>query len=767
MTGKETDENTTMTDVSDSPKKPPTDPSDDTSTKATEENDSDTANGATGSSDEGKEDGDAETTNDEDSTEKDTRTQEEKDDEAREKEEAEKRRIEELTIKYKDWPWERIKEYGEHDVLFGRGGGTNHHKGNKRYRKMVEDRKVRYVNCKRLDKPLVALEIIKEWRNQFPPGRFLKFDEKKNEYNDVGDKKAREKTSQALREKAPQIRKQQEDEKHEGDGADDKATGKERKKKPGKPAKVERNHSLGTEVMNEGEDRGIDPGFAWVDGATSNRGAVLPPGGNAGIAHGQPGITNPPDYYGNTSVGEPTRQFSNGSFSGYQFPPGREFSLGSFGSHGGYGAFGPPFRQGSYGSIGSFSGPGGPTHRRSGSWSDAAPPTPHDGFTRQRSGSWNAPPVSREHSLSGFPLPHTNLDEPLFQQTGYGNPSMPPGQFQGSHYLPPPPPPRPPPQPFSHSPGRHIVRLPSDTSIGTIGSPAQGPHRKVATQSQSGTPTPPYDPSDWSRSAGQYPPGRDGGPYNQFNTQPQPGFGTDTNSQRSHPLQNGQVARPAMIKRDTSNQNETYETKRSLKKAALNRDQSATSNRLKQRYIPQVLDMQSLQNQTEGIKLNSPSSDEADRKPPAKSKPTPLKQSDRKATVDIVNEMFLTDTLPSDLPPDTSSSDTRRARPMPLSQSDRQGTATVVREMFVSGELPNELPPPPSEEEVEVDIQTSSDSFVPYRNINDDLQPQLSYLPRPGNLSSVDRLTTTDGLLISDALNDFSDDNCDEDPLPM
>lgn len=530
---------------------------------------------------------------------------------------------------------------------------------------------------------------------------------------------------------------------------------------------MERNHSLGTEVMNEGEDRGIDPGFAWVDGATSNRGAVLPPGGNAGIAHGQPGITNPPDYYGNTSVGEPTRQFSNGSFSGYQFPPGREFSLGSFGSHGGYGAFGPPFRQGSYGSIGSFSGPGGPTHRRSGSWSDAAPPTPHDGFTRQRSGSWNAPPVSREHSLSGFPLPHTNLDEPLFQQTGYGNPSMPPGQFQGSHYLPPPPPPRPPPQPFSHSPGRHIVRLPSDTSIGTIGSPAQGPHRKVATQSQSGTPTPPYDPSDWSRSAGQYPPGRDGGPYNQFNTQPQPGFGTDTNSQRSHPLQNGQVARPAMIKRDTSNQNETYETKRSLKKAALNRDQSATSNRLKQRYIPQVLDMQSLQNQTEGIKLNSPSSDEADRKPPAKSKPTPLKQSDRKATVDIVNEMFLTDTLPSDLPPDTSSSDTRRARPMPLSQSDRQGTATVVREMFVSGELPNELPPPPSEEEVEVDIQTSSDSFVPYRNINDDLQPQLSYLPRPGNLSSVDRLTTTDGLLISDALNDFSDDNCDEDPLPM
>jgi len=49
-------------------------------------------------------------------------------------------------------------------------------KGNKRYRKMVEDRKLEYVNSKRLDKPLVALEIIRLWRAQDPPGRFLKLD---------------------------------------------------------------------------------------------------------------------------------------------------------------------------------------------------------------------------------------------------------------------------------------------------------------------------------------------------------------------------------------------------------------------------------------------------------------------------------------------------------------------------------------------------------------------------------------------------------------
>ena len=80
---------------------------------------------------------------------------------------------------------------------------------------MVEKRKVDYVNSKRLDKPLVALDIIAQWRKQTPPGRFLKFDDKTELWNDVGDKKAREKTSQALREKAPLLRKQQEEQRKE------------------------------------------------------------------------------------------------------------------------------------------------------------------------------------------------------------------------------------------------------------------------------------------------------------------------------------------------------------------------------------------------------------------------------------------------------------------------------------------------------------------------------------------------------------------------
>lgn len=85
---------------------------------------------------------------------------------------------------------------------------------------MVEDRKINYVNSKRLDKPLVALEIIREWRGQDPPGRFLKLDERTGLWHDVGDKKAREKTSQALREKAPLIRKQLEEENDVNSGSE-------------------------------------------------------------------------------------------------------------------------------------------------------------------------------------------------------------------------------------------------------------------------------------------------------------------------------------------------------------------------------------------------------------------------------------------------------------------------------------------------------------------------------------------------------------------
>ena len=99
------------------------------------------------------------------------------------------------------YPLTNISEPTNNDCLFGRGGGTNHHPGNKKFRELVDKRKDEYKAAKKSDKAIVAMEIITNWRAQSPPGRFLKLEENTKLYNDVGDDKAREKTSQALREK--------------------------------------------------------------------------------------------------------------------------------------------------------------------------------------------------------------------------------------------------------------------------------------------------------------------------------------------------------------------------------------------------------------------------------------------------------------------------------------------------------------------------------------------------------------------------------------
>ena len=69
----------------------------------------------------------------------------------------------------------------------------------------MNDVKLPYVNCPKREKPLIARRIVEAVRNQTPPGRFLSKDSK-GMWNDIGDGRAREKTSQALREGAPVIR---------------------------------------------------------------------------------------------------------------------------------------------------------------------------------------------------------------------------------------------------------------------------------------------------------------------------------------------------------------------------------------------------------------------------------------------------------------------------------------------------------------------------------------------------------------------------------
>jgi hypothetical protein len=95
----------------------------------------------------------------------------------------------------------------ENDVLCGRGGSINSHPGNERFRDLVERRKRVYLTARfKREKRLIANSIVSEIRALNPSGRFLTRDSKTGFWCDIGDEKARDKTSQALRENAPSIR---------------------------------------------------------------------------------------------------------------------------------------------------------------------------------------------------------------------------------------------------------------------------------------------------------------------------------------------------------------------------------------------------------------------------------------------------------------------------------------------------------------------------------------------------------------------------------
>jgi len=108
------------------------------------------------------------------------------------------------------WPRQGIKTPHANDVLYGRGGGTNHHPGNRRYRALVKAKQLCYNNAIRPERGSVAHQIVKDWRTtQRPPGRFLRLNQKSGMWDDVGDAMAREKTAQLFREvKASELRLQ-------------------------------------------------------------------------------------------------------------------------------------------------------------------------------------------------------------------------------------------------------------------------------------------------------------------------------------------------------------------------------------------------------------------------------------------------------------------------------------------------------------------------------------------------------------------------------
>jgi hypothetical protein len=104
-----------------------------------------------------------------------------------------------------------VKDPAANDVLCGRGGSINSHPGNEVFRTLVEKRKRVYLTARfKREKRLIASSIVSEIREL--KGRFLQRDSKSGLWKDIGDEKARDKTSQALRENAPSIRAEIEEE---------------------------------------------------------------------------------------------------------------------------------------------------------------------------------------------------------------------------------------------------------------------------------------------------------------------------------------------------------------------------------------------------------------------------------------------------------------------------------------------------------------------------------------------------------------------------
>jgi hypothetical protein len=621
---------------------------------------------------------------------------------------------------------------------------------------MVEDRKLDYIHSKRLDKPLVALEIIREWRSQDPPGRFLKADDKTGLWTDVGDKKAREKTSQALREKAPTIREQEKnqakgsgDEEEDGDEEDDEVSvvnvfivifvvflrlsvSTYRRKKltvlrafiwqsetkvtkstrfaectktegngATKPV-LARDHSLGREYMEAGNDMTLD-GFSWqepfqAEGRSSSR-ERMSSNGSMGGGHERVGS------HGSMGGGD-ERMGSHGSMGGgpphhYQhhqqppsqqqspYPPPHGYPPVRAGSSQGFPPPGPQghYRYPSHGSAGPPPPPpppGGYSPQISGddrhmryasggryeSWGSmpsvsGGMPPPY-GYPPQHAGSWSQrdPSIQREHSLGQNPLPHASVSQPARQ---WGPPpphghDRPPYPMEGpppyDHYpsMEGPPPYHPSyPPPYGGGPER-----------GYGGPTPSPPPPRVG-----GPPSPPYevDPrvaETWSSSgAAQIGKTWSGEEYDRVRSEEKKASPRQEHREKGHREEDSSyLPKPDLVKRMTSNQNETVETKRdlvgpSVKRVALNRDNSLASNRLKEEYLAKnkkgpfnpEQEISKLRDNLEQSTLTAA--------PSSISRPMPLSQEERSTTLDF----FAMDLM---------------VRPSPLTGSSRSTTIEAL-----------------------------------------------------------------------------------------
>ena len=93
-------------------------------------------------------------------------------------------------------------QFGENDVLCGKGRSSICHPGNQRFRELIEANRGEYARATRKQKVFLAHSIVDLIRNAQPPGRFLLRDVETGRWYDIGTNRSFEKTSQSLREKA-------------------------------------------------------------------------------------------------------------------------------------------------------------------------------------------------------------------------------------------------------------------------------------------------------------------------------------------------------------------------------------------------------------------------------------------------------------------------------------------------------------------------------------------------------------------------------------
>lgn len=334
-------------------------------------------------------------------------------------------------------------------------------------------------------------------------------------------------------------------------------------------AVLARDHSLGREYLQAGETMNLE-GFSWRD-------PLLDPGrvGSQGSLGPMP--PPPPGGY-------PVQRMNSGSMG---MPP-PEYRVPS-GGHTPPMPGGPP-------------PPGGYFHRTPTEEYGRQPAMPgYSGYGGAvRSGSWthnsaHAMPPLREHSLSYNPLRNASATH-VAPQDAFGGGRNGSGYWSG--HLPPPPPGQ---QPYAGHyregsgpyPPQHQPPPPQNYNPNPNNYPMMGPPPPVAVPGQ------PYnlDPSiakSWSGQSDEDISKMYNKDFRPREAHPQtPTYEQQVDVEHDRNIDQSCLPRPQIVKRMTSNQNETFETKkdvvgpdRSVKRCALNRDSSLASNRLKAAQFP-------------------------------------------------------------------------------------------------------------------------------------------------------------------------------------